>query len=225
MTTTADAVEPGVGRSRRNYLAAEFLLLFFGAVTIYTVFRIPGGPIPLLVVLGVVAVVYLRRQPDFDRANFWRARALWPVLPRMLLLWGATAVLGLVSLWLFSPERLFELPRNNPTVWLFVMLFYPLLSVYPQELIFRAFLFHRYAPVFGNGLGMVAASAAAFGFVHIIFGNVLSVVLTVIGGWIFSNRYRRTRSLFAAWVEHGLYGLLVFTIGFGDFFYHGAAVR
>ncbi|MBP2475904.1 membrane protease YdiL (CAAX protease family) [Crossiella equi] len=225
MTTTADVAAHGVGRGRRNYLAAEFVLVFFGVVTLYWLFTIPGGPIPLLVVLGVGSVVYLRRQPDFDRASFWRAGAVRAHLPKMLLLWGATAALGLVCLWLFSPERLFELPRNNPTTWLFIMVFYPLLSVYPQELIFRSFLFHRYAPVFGNGLGMVAASAVAFGFVHIIFGNVLSVVLTVIGGGIFANRYRRTGSVFAAWVEHGLYGLLVFTIGYGDFFYHGAAGR
>lgn len=48
-------------------------------------------------------------------------------------------------------------------MWALVIVLYPILSVYPQELIFRAFLFHRYAPLFGNGVGLVAASAAAFG--------------------------------------------------------------
>jgi DNA-binding transcriptional LysR family regulator len=30
------------------------------------------------------------------------------------------------------------------------MLFYPLLSAYPQEIIFRTFIFHRYQPLFPN---------------------------------------------------------------------------
>jgi membrane protease YdiL (CAAX protease family) len=103
------------------------------------------------------------------------------------------------------------------------MVLYPALSVYPQELIFRSFLFHRYAPVFGEGVGLVAASAAAFGYVHIIFGSWFSVVASGIGGWIFATRYLRTQSLFTASAEHSVYGILVFTIGLGRYFYHGAA--
>ena len=102
------------------------------------------------------------------------------------------------------------------------MVLYPALSVYPQELVFRSFLFHRYAPVFGEGPGMVAASAAAFGYVHIIFGNWFSVAASGVGGWLFASRYLRSRSLFTASVEHSLYGILIFTIGLGRYFYHGA---
>jgi membrane protease YdiL (CAAX protease family) len=122
---------------------------------------------------------------------------------------------------LFLPDRLFDLPRERPLVWLAVVVLYPLLSVYPQELIFRAFLMHRYAPLVGTGTGAVAASAVAFGFAHVIFGNVWSVVLTVAGGWLFARRYQRTRSLPAAAAEHALYGLLAFTVGLGGLFYRG----
>ncbi len=47
--------------------------------------------------------------------------------------------------------------------------------------------------------------------------------MTIVGGWIFASRYRRTRSLFTVSVEHALYGMLVFTVGLGQYFYHGAA--
>ena len=124
---------------------------------------------------------------------------------------------------LTRPELLLGFPRTEPIIWALVMALYPILSVYPQELIFRAFLFHRYAPLFGNGIGLVAASAAAFGFVHIAFGNWIAVALSLAGGAIFATRFQRTRSLFTASVEHALYGMLIFTVGLGEFFYHGAA--
>ena len=102
------------------------------------------------------------------------------------------------------------------------MVFYPLVSVYPQEVVFRAFIHERYAPVLGTGRAAAAASALAFGFVHVIFGNLLAVGLSLIGGWLFARRYQRSRSLLATSVEHALYGQLVFTIGLGAYFYHGA---
>jgi len=55
--------------------------------------------------------------------------------------------------------------------WVLIFILYPLFSVYPQELLYRTFFFHRYRPLFGGGWGMVIASALAFGFVHIIFRN------------------------------------------------------
>ncbi|MQA12023.1 MAG: CPBP family intramembrane metalloprotease [Pseudonocardiaceae bacterium] len=217
------AAEPAASRRRAVYLAAEYAVLFFGAVIGYYFLARGTTPIPVLVVLGVAAVAYLLRQSGFDRTSLWRPSALRGQWRSVLLLWGLTAGLAAGVLAIARPELLLGLPRENLAVWALVMVFYPLLSVYPQELIFRAFLFHRYAPVFGGGAAMVGASATAFGFVHIAFGNWVSVVLSFAGGWIFATRYRRTRSLFAASVEHALYGMLMFTIGLGLFFYHGAA--
>lgn len=133
---------------------------------------------------------------------------------------SALALTGAVAL--LQRKNLFDLPRTNPRLWMAVMVLYPVASVYPQELIFRSFLFHRYAPVFGAGAGLVAASAAAFAYVHIIFGSWVSVALSAAGGVIFALRYQRTQSLFTASVEHSIYGILVFTVGLGTYFYHGA---
>ena len=78
-------------------------------------------------------------------------------------------------------------------LWLVVIVGYPVFSVYPQELVFRAFLLHRYAPLFRTPRRLAAASAAAFGFAQILFGNVLAVALTLVGGRLFARRYQRTR--------------------------------
>lgn len=210
----------GQPSGRRLWL--EYLTLFFGVVGVYALLDSPGSPIPFLLVLGAVAWFYLRRQPTFDRSDLWRASALRPALPSILALSAAVAVLMAVAVAVWDPDRLFRLPRESPLIWIVVAVLYPLLSVYPQELLFRAFLMHRYGPIFGSGASTAAASAAAFGYAHIIYGTAISVLLTVVAGSMFARRYQRTRSLLTASVEHALYGVLAFTVGLGDLFYHGA---
>ncbi|MFC0453338.1 CPBP family intramembrane glutamic endopeptidase [Rhodococcus jostii] len=210
-------------RFRKAYLAGEYALLFFGLASIYAVLLRGTSPIPFLLVLGLAVVTYLLRSSGFDRASLWRPRTLPSQAHSIAVLWCLAAVGLTVAVALLHPNLLFAFPREDPLIWALVMVLYPLLSVYPQELIFRGFVFHRYAPVFGEGTRMVAASAAAFGFVHIAFGSWISVAMTIVGGWIFATRYRRTQSLLTVSVEHALYGMLVFTVGLGQFFYHGAA--
>jgi uncharacterized protein len=217
MATTVREANPRL----RGYLAAEYAVVFFGLVLLYALVLRGTNPIPVLLLLGAAAVLYLLRSPDFDRARLWRAAALGTSALSIVSLWAIAAVACTVVVAAVLPDSLFRFPQSQPLLWALVMIGYPLASVYPQELIFRAFLFHRYAPVFGDGYLMVAASAAAFGFVHIAFGNWLAVVLSSVGGWLFASRYRRTRSLLTVSVEHAIYGQLIFTVGLGMYFFHG----
>lgn len=68
---------------------------------------------------------------------------------------------------------------------------------------------------------MIAASAAAFAFLHIVFRNSLAVALTFCSGLLFAVRYAETGSLATSCFEHALYGRWLFTVGLGQFFYHG----
>jgi membrane protease YdiL (CAAX protease family) len=95
-------------------------------------------------------------------------------------------------------------------------------SVYPQEVIWRAFMFHRYRSLFRRRWAIIGASAIAFGHAHIVFHNWLAVGLCVIGGVLFARTFDRSRSTLAAWIDHALYGCLVFTIGIGRYFYSGS---
>jgi uncharacterized protein len=212
---------PPVGPWRLAALAAEYLIVFFVVAGLFAVAKVPGGPIPVLLVLAVAALLYLGRRPDFDRHDLWRPAPLRPELPSMLALWSLAAVVATLGVWLYSPSMLADLPRQRTALWLAVVVGYPVFSVYPQELVFRAFLMHRYAPLFRSPRRLAAASAAAFGFAHVLFGNVLAVALTLAGGWLFARRYQRTRSLLTVCVEHAGYGLLIFTVGLGRYFYHG----
>jgi len=122
---------------------------------------------------------------------------------------------------LYEPAHLFELPRERPWVWLAILVGYPLLSVYPQELIFRGCFFLRYGHLFPSTWSRVGASALAFGFAHLLFGNAVAVLLSTLGGLLFGWTWLRSRSLAVSAVEHALYGCFLFTVGLGRYFYAG----
>lgn len=167
---------------------------------------------------GIVAVsLGLNGKLRWRPASFMAG--IGPVIKRFLIFAPAITLLT----WVFMPEHIFSFPRTMPQQWLTVMLLYPLLSVWPQEIIYRTFLYHRYAPLFGQTAGYVAASAVLFGFMHIIFLNPVAIIMTVIGGALFASDYARHQSLMLACLEHALYGCLIFTLGLGVFFYSQAA--
>lgn len=131
-------------------------------------------------------------------------------------------VIACLARWLW-PGHFLTLPREKPGLWLAVMLLYPLLSVWPQEMVYRAFLFTRYRPLLGTPTARICASAVAFAFAHVIFLNWIAVILTFAGGLMFARDYERYGSLAPVCLEHSLYGCLIFTVGMGQFFYTGAA--
>jgi membrane protease YdiL (CAAX protease family) len=205
-------------------LSLEFSAFFAGVPLLIYYRLLPNLPIPYLLFAAVAAFLVLRHDPSFDSSHL----ASWNnVRPQLLPLLARDAVflalLGL-AVRVFASQLLFSFLKRTPGFWALVMLLYPLVSVYPQELIYRAFLFHRYQPLFGSGIVMILASALAFGFVHIIFGNWLAVILCIIGGFLFSLTYQYTGSLPFACLDHAIFGNFIFTIGLGRFFYHGSRV-
>lgn len=178
--------------------------------------------LPAILGGAALCLVLLLRDPTFHRGRLWRG---WPeraLLPGILLRVAAAAVLGTASLWAFAPERLLSLPRQNPGLWAFVMIAYPVFSVFPQELVFRVFFHHRYQGLFPRARARVLASALAFGWAHVVLHNGLAVALTVLGGALFARTYERSGSLRLTALEHALHGCLMFTLGLGSFFYAGA---
>lgn len=210
-------------------LAIEFLLLFFigPAVFAYTRHRIPA--IPALWAVTFYCLFILLHDPQFDRRRLgWRvedAAATRQYAPQILCLWAVAVVIGIILILKYAPSDFLNLPRSKPLAWLLVMVLYPTLSVYPQGIVYRVFMFERYRPLFGAGWGIVVASAAAFILVHIVFRNPLALILTFLGGVLFGLRYWQTGSLLVSSFEHALYGCAIFTIGIGRSFYHAAMRR
>lgn len=195
-------------------------LLFVAVPLTCWLVRLPV--IGVLVVFGLATYWKLRRDHVFDLKSLTRFRASRREWKLILIRWliALPMLVGLV--WFLHPEALFRMPRQQTFVWLLIMVMYPLLSVWPQEIIFRAFFLRRYEPLFGKGA--ILASAFAFGFAHIIFGNPVAIILTFIGGWLFGRTFQRTRALGAVIVEHAAYGCLIFTIGLGRYFLQGTSL-
>jgi len=120
-----------------------------------------------------------------------------------------------------APHLLLDLPRQRPAIWLLIVLLYPLLSVYPQELIYRTYFFHRYDTLFPRKWLLLTFSALTFGYGHIVYHNWIAVGLAAAGGATFVVTYERSRSTLLVSIEHSLFGCLLFTLGLGRFFYSG----
>jgi membrane protease YdiL (CAAX protease family) len=121
--------------------------------------------------------------------------------------------------WWFARDSLFVLPRERPALWCLILVLYPVASVAPQAILYRAFLLHRYGPLAGSNRAGIVVSAAAFAWMHVLFGNVLAPLLTLPAGLLFAWRYVRTGSLAVSVLEHTLYGCTIFTVGLGTFFH------
>ena len=211
---------------RRIRLLLELGLIFVLApmairYAIYT-WRIPLPLVLQPVLIGFVT--YLLWDPTFRLRSELAARISLRVLTSILGIFALASAVITAWVMLEIPHRFLEMPQRMPGLWLAVMLLYPLLSVIPQELVYRTFFFHRYGPLFGDARWLaIAVNAALFGFAHVIFGSVVSIALTALLGGLVAWRYDETRSFWAVWLEHSLYGCLVFTVGLGHYFFTGVA--
>ncbi|MEO0651905.1 MAG: CPBP family glutamic-type intramembrane protease, partial [Planctomycetota bacterium] len=171
-----------VGRTRL-WLGIECGLLFGGVPAALWAGMQTGYPLPiiptLLVITGLIGL-NLSRDRYFDRRVLRAFRGARVEGPRILALFAVSAVVLTALVAIATPERLFDLPRERTGLWAAVMVFYPLLSVLPQEVLYRAFFFHRYRPLFRNRRLTLLVSALAFGYVHILYGAWISVALTTV---------------------------------------------
>ncbi len=202
---------------------AEFLGLFIVLPTILAMTTIGRRIIPIALSAALICTTLLLFDKAFDRRWLWRGdaqnRTTRPHLVRIIVLFTFAAIgMGIATAWLL-PDLLFAFPRQNPRMWLLVMCFYPLLSVYPQEIVYRAFIFHRYTRVFPHAWFAPMLSVLAFGYAHVLFKNPVAVLLSLVGGVFFAWTYHRTHSILLVWIEHALYGCFIFTIGLGYYFY------
>jgi membrane protease YdiL (CAAX protease family) len=208
----------------RLRLALELVAIFVALPTVVALGLLDPPKIPFLLGLTAACGLVLLCDPSWDPSELaWRRvrrGALRGVLLRIAVVGPAIV---LVAVALLPREELFSLPRRQPLLFLGLVVLYPLLSVLPQEVVWRCFLFHRYRPLLGGGLAIAVASAALFALLHVVYLNVLAPALSVAGGLILARTFARSRSLWVVSLEHALYGLAIFAVGLGRYFDGGAA--
>lgn len=207
----------------KTRLLAEWLVLFIGVplALALDLVDLPGrfGKLWVLVAATLACFLYLWWDKSFDTRRLGGLAKIKLIWKSLLLRCLLCAVLLLGAVLIFFPNSIFGLLRYNYKIWIIVFVFYPFLSAWPQELIYRSFMFQRYKSLFGQNFGMVAASSVAFAFLHIIYLNWIALASTLVAGYIFSINYKKTGYLAPAFVEHAVYGNLLFTIGLGMFFF------
>lgn len=205
----------------RSLLILELLVMFVALPLGYRLSPVRIPALPLLWVVAGYAYWQLLRTPGFNRENLWNAAPVPSHLKMILLTFVVVAAVIWAGVHWFAPQLEWSFIRVHTGFWALAMVAYPILSVYPQGLIYRAYFFERYAALFPGKWTMILASALAFAFLHIIFRNWLAVGMTFFGGILFAALYAETSSLAASGLLHALFGCWLFTVGLGQYFYHG----
>ena len=207
----ADAV--AVGKFMR---LIEYLLLYMGLPLLLWVTKAQNMLLPVLW-LGAIFAWTLLRYGKGNRVSPVAGATLnlRKELIFISLRFAGVALFLVVALDFYRPELLFWLPRRSLGLWGLIVIAYPLISVYPQALVYRALYERRYAQTFSSPLLSLLMGALVFCLAHIPFDNVWALAFTLPGGFLFLQTYRRTGSLGLSTLEHALYGDLLFTIGWG----------
>ncbi|MGC9351371.1 MAG: CPBP family intramembrane glutamic endopeptidase, partial [Sulfurovum sp.] len=184
----------------KPYLIIELICMFILLPAVIYLWS-PHMLLPLLWLLAIIAATLLIKDKCFERNTLWAIKPL--ISDRTLVLQAIILfIISALLLYAIAPDLLFGLIREDPLLWVLVMLFYPLLSVYPQEMIYRSFFFHRYRHLIKSPTVSILFNALLFGYMHIIFHNWIAVALTFIGGLFFAYLYLRSRSLLFVSMVH-----------------------
>jgi hypothetical protein len=187
----------------------------------------PGTKIPIFIVLLPVlciAAFLLLIDPTFRLRDELRRGLGWRNALSIVLIF---LIMGGAATWFiktYHPSWFLEFPTNRPETYKRIMIAYPLFSVAAQELLYRSFFFHRYGPLFGTHAWLIViVNGLLFGYAHIVMDSMFAIAATALGGMILAARYAMTRSFWAVFIEHTLWGWLVFTIGLGRYFFTGVS--
>nr|WP_246831504.1 CPBP family intramembrane glutamic endopeptidase [Thioclava sp. L04-15] len=105
------------------------------------------------------------------------------------------------------------------------MLFYPLLSALPQEVVFRSLFFRRYGRILPGSKRAITLNAILFSLAHLLYWNWIVALITFVGGVIFAWAYSVRRSFPLAVILHAIAGNVLFTVGAGVLFFSGSVDR
>lgn len=185
---------------------------------------------PVLILTFLSMFLFLRLDPSFDNSRLWGWARFKRDFRRIVLIFipAAIGILAITYILAFHTSLLPEsgflrLPREIPIVLVFITIFYPWVSAYPQEITHRAFFFHRYRSILGEGRVAFWLNVVTFSWLHITMWNWIAIIMTIPAGILFAQTYRKSDSALAAGFEHAIYGIWAFFCGLGYFVFTGNA--
>lgn len=202
----------------KTRLISEFIFLYLVLPLVVMLKLLPVPLLVILLIMGITVHLFLYYDPSFSKNNLYNWKSGKKEIWKIILLFIPLAALMVILIWQINETKLFYLPATNPLFLLMISIFYPVFSVVPQGLAYRALFFHRYGSLFPSNTLRIVISAILFSFGHILYKNALVLLIAFLAGLIFAYRYYKTKSLLISILEHSLYGVWLFTCGLGYFF-------
>ena len=133
----------------KKKLVIEFLIIYFliPLIVIFINFFFSEQKIFVFLPLFLVfflSLYLLKKTPSFSFESL-KKKIEWKFF---FLISVIFVVSGFFYTIILDSNLLFNLPKNYFVLWVLVMLFYPIFSVIPQEIIFRVLFFERYSCLF-----------------------------------------------------------------------------
>ena len=197
-----------------NSIKIEFFLIFI-FLPIILLF-IPDTKL-IFITLYIVFFFSLWKIKKDNTFNFSRLKNK-PDWKFIFLYFLIFSLLGFFYTFFVDKSLFFISPKENPKVWLLVIILYPIFSVIPQEFIYRVFFLQRYKNILSKNLLMnYFVNSLVFSYAHIVFQNYHAVIITALVSPIFYYSYEK-KSFLTCILVHSIGGLLIFTYGLGKFF-------
>jgi len=196
------------------YKGVEFFIIFI-LLPISFAMKFDGRIKMIIGILGFLYIIYVLLKVENKKIKVG-TNLNWKLFFKQTVV----KLLGIIAIttlfvWFTNKESLFNVLLTKPKLWIFILFFYSVFSVYPQELIYRTFYFQRYKSLFENKSLFIFINAVVFSLGHLFFRNPLVMVLTFLGGLLFAITYNKTQSTLLVTIEHAIYGCWLFTVGMG----------
>lgn len=196
-------------------LKLEFIIIYFILPVVLVIANVEYLFFLILILVSIYAFFTLKKDKEFNLKSLLH-KICWKEVLILNIIFAVNIYLYTL---IFYPELLFSLPKKNLTLLIMIIIFYPVVSVAPQELIYRVFFCQRYKKILGHNYGnIIFINTIVFAFGHIIFLNLTALIFTAIASPIFLIVYLRY-SFASCLLLHALSGLLVFIFGLGNFFF------
>ena len=203
----------------KKKLKIEFLIIFFLIPLVVILINLFISNQKVFVFLPLFLVFFLslyllKKTPSFS-FNSLKKKIDWKFFFLISLVF---IISGFFYTMILDRNLLFNLPKNYFFLWVAVIIFYPIFSVIPQEIIFRVLFFERYSCLFKNQFLYLILNSIIFAYIHLVFQNFHAFFITLITSPVFAHAYVN-KSFKTCFLTHTIGGQLVFTYGLGKYFY------
>ncbi len=202
-------------RKTKLFLFLELFLIYLLVPLLFFFFNVKLPSVYVFFTISMIILLMLLHDKNFSNNKLYDCKYFNKNSLNFFLNSVLVFVFLVLLVYYAEYDNLFLFPLVAFNLWFFVVILFGVFIAYPMIVVYYAYFYYRYKRLFDNNSSLVFASSLFFAFAHILFYNVLIVVLAFIGGLWFGYRYQKSKSVILPFLEYLVFGILVFTIGVG----------